>query len=61
MKNNIKFIDYLNEEGDYKPQCYRCSYSSHVWSINEEWICKDCLTEKEMKLVIQYFEEILTV
>ena len=61
MKNNINFIGYLNKEADYKPQCHKCGYSSHVWSINDEWICKDCLTEEEMKLIIEYFEIALTV
>lgn len=61
MENNISFIGYLNKEVDYKPQCCRCGYSSHVWSINTEWLCKDCLTESEMRLVIEYFEKILTV
>lgn len=59
MENNIKFIGYLNKKADYKPQCHRCGYSSHVWSIDDEWICKDCLTYDEMELLVNYIEEVL--
>lgn len=61
MQNNINFIGYLDKKTDYKPECHRCGYSSYVWTIGEEWICKDCLTHEEMKLIINHFEEKLTI
>lgn len=56
---SIEFIDYLNKEADYKPQCHRCGYSEHVWNINEVWICKDCLTKEEAIQIISEIEKIL--
>lgn len=55
----IEFIDYLFKESDFKPRCHRCGYTNHVWSIDDEWICKDCLTKEEMKEVITQIEEVL--
>lgn len=56
----IKFIDYLNKEAYYKPQCHRCGHSDHVWSIDGEWICKDCMNIYEAISVIIEIENVLT-
>lgn len=59
IKDKIEFIAYLNKEADFKPMCHRCHYANHVWSINDEWICKDCLTKEESRKIITYVENIL--
>jgi hypothetical protein len=55
----IKFIDYLNKDCDYKPQCRRCGYADHVWSIDGEWICKNCMSIHEAISVIIEIENVL--
>ncbi len=58
-KHILKFIDYINDEADYKPTCSRCGYNDHVWVIDDELICKNCLTEKEKDFIIDSFQEFL--
>lgn len=55
----IKFISYLNKNCDYKPQCHRCGYTNHVWDIDEEWVCTDCMSLHEAKSVIIEIESAL--
>lgn len=51
----VERIDYINEEADLKPTCYRCGYSmTPVWTIKDtdeeiEEVCKNCLTEEELE------------
>ncbi len=56
---DIKFIDYLNKDADYKPTCHRCNYSNHVWEINNEWVCSDCLTKEESIKIVKQLENTL--
>lgn len=55
----IKFIDYLNKDADFKPVCHRCGYRDHVWSLDDVWICKECLTKEELFEIVSDVEETL--
>lgn len=51
-KHKIVYIDYINKESDLKPVCDRCLYRNHVWNIDDEYICEDCLTKDEIKMIL---------
>lgn len=56
-RKNVKVgcIDYVNKGMDYKPTCWRCGWSKPVWTLDDEWVCEDCLTDEEIEYILNYY------